>query len=296
MFVTAFLAQKGGVGKSTTTREAAAMLAKWGFRVAVGDGNDQGTTTEALLQSVPAEGMAELLGYRSMSEGKKKIQDVMVPSEAFGVQVVGAHFIRMNEQENALRSDTIEGNLQLLEGLSRSDGAALDFFLIDGPPNFGPFMINAAIAADGVIVPFESAQESNHALGLLMATFSKYERLRGSRVPVLAAVITRYEGGANVDQRLLEDIRSAKAPGVEETFFPRVLTVRKTTGFKRAFEERKPLYKIARSETERAAVNEIAAIAALIALNAGMTLPPEALKISNVKELVENWPKAEAVA
>lgn len=269
MFVAVVLQQKGGVGKSTIATNLAAQLAhRYGRSVMLIDGDPQGTATEATLGlQLPAaefEGTAEVLGFGAYGGGERKtLSQVAIRSDAFGIDVVASHYGRMIHQETALASDRAEGHLALMDAFARADGAA-DFVIYDGPPNFGPFMVCGAVAADAVIVPLDSSGESYHALGLLMATFLKYQRIRGGPVPVIAGVMTVYNERAKEHREILLAVKQAKAPGQSESFFPEVVTVRMTTAFQRAFNEHKPLFADTRSKAEKKAVEEIDRLAKLV--------------------------------
>ena len=140
--------QKGGVGKTTTTVNLAAALAKIGQRVLLVDLDPQGNATmgsgidkRALERSV----YDVLLGESSVREARQR-------NDAVGYDVLGANRELAGAEIELVSLDQRD---RRLKGALAEVAADYDFVLIDCPPSLSLLTLNGLTCAHGVIVPMQ---------------------------------------------------------------------------------------------------------------------------------------------
>lgn len=152
MRVISFVNLKGGVGKTTTTINTAAILAKRGKRVLMVDADSQCNLTEFSCATKPGITFAHAL--RSAPDAGKTAF-IAIRSAAFaGVGIIPA-------DDSLMALDlTSAANLNItcledLKGRLQEEGYAYDVMLIDCPPAFNAASTAALIASDEVVIPMK---------------------------------------------------------------------------------------------------------------------------------------------
>lgn len=148
MRTTAILNCKGGVAKTTTVLNMAAILARdYQKRVLAADADSQANTTE-FLGGVPAGAstMADLLR-------RCDVNPVIRPSDIPGVSLLGADESLMDLDLSSVRSR--KADVMALRNLLTQRCGDFDFCLIDCPPAFNAASAAALLAADDVIIPIK---------------------------------------------------------------------------------------------------------------------------------------------
>lgn len=145
MKITSIINLKGGVGKTTTTINMAALLArKHGKRVLIIDNDPQGNTSQFFGHYAKGDWICQT---GEMLLGKTPI----ISNVAAGVDLIDANMTLLEADNNLRASTGRQDNLysEFLKGVA----PMYDYCIIDNPPAILMCTINALCASHEVIVP-----------------------------------------------------------------------------------------------------------------------------------------------
>ena len=167
--------QKGGVGKTTTTLNLGAYLAKAGKRVLLVDADPQGNTSSGL-------GLDKRAISRSVYEvllGEEGIERILYSARIKGLYLAPS-LPSLAAAEIEL-VDLPDREFRLKQALAPIR-AYYDYILIDCPPSLGLLTVNALSAATDLLVPVQAEYYALEGLGQLTDTV---ERVRSKLNPGL---------------------------------------------------------------------------------------------------------------
>ena len=207
MITIAIVAQKGGVGKTTTAAALGAGLRIFkGARVLFVDMDAQRNLSKTLEADTSGRSASVLDLLRGESTAEETIQhtahgDIIASEKA----LVGA------DREEALSSTGREYRLR--EALKPISGA-YDYCIIDTPPALGILSINALTAADKAILPVQADDYSADSVEDIRGTLEAIQAYTNPSLKVDGVLITRYSARANVSRYYEEQIEeSARSIG-----------------------------------------------------------------------------------
>lgn len=188
----------GGAGKTSTTRDIGAELARRGKRVLLIDLDPQANLTNWLgvYDAQPKQTVqGTLIDYEALPE----------PLRVHGMDLIPSH-LSLARTERLLGGLTnSEGRLQVGINALRETGK-YDYILLDSPPSLGRITSNAANSADWVIVPIQAALKGLNALDGVQETITEHSRTnRGLKV---AMYLITQMNNTNVAHEMVAAFRS----------------------------------------------------------------------------------------
>ncbi len=243
----AILNQKGGVGKTTTTVNLAAALARLGYRVLVLDMDPQAhatlhfgvdpTTLDHSMYELLTSGTSLREAVRHLAPNLSLVGSHidLAAAEVELVGVVGREVILRDLLRKELSCDEQGatpamplrcGATAFALTLDRDRHEPPDFLLMDCPPSLGILTLNALTAANEVLIPLQPHFLALHGMSKLLETIALvHQRInRQLRVTgvVLCMVETNTKLAAEVEADLrdfLERRRDSRLPWAEAVIF-----------------------------------------------------------------------------
>jgi chromosome partitioning protein len=197
MITIAVANQKGGVGKTTVTRELAACCALRGFQTLAIDCDPQGNLTSSWVETEVYETtLSHVLIEPESPSGIKTeplpLDDVILESPVENLDLVPAD-IRLARFE--MQPDYLTHRLR---NQLQEHGQGYDLIFIDCPPQLGKLLTAALYSADYVLVPCAADAMGLQGLSDLAFTIEQVRKNVNSELQMLGAVINLYKPQRNL--------------------------------------------------------------------------------------------------
>lgn len=176
---------KGGVGKTTTTLNLSAAMARAGEKVTMIDMDPQAHLTR-ILSAPPADARESLFGFFSNNHPLHTLQ---LPWQGIG-NLIPSH-------GQLMKVDSLFGKgpaalFRLKQGLDTYDAVEQRIVLLDSCPYVGVLSLNAIFASDFVLVPVSADYLSVQGAQQIDRTLAALEPVMKRRIP-RRYVLTRYD-------------------------------------------------------------------------------------------------------
>ncbi|MGV8894999.1 MAG: ParA family protein [Rhodoglobus sp.] len=215
--------QKGGVGKTTTTVNLAAALAREGARVLVIDLDPQGNASTAL----GVEHRADTASVYDVIINDVPMSDVVQKSSEFEalyclpatIHLAGAEIelVSLVAREQRLRT--------ALDAFLDSTEDDFHYVFIDCPPSLGLLTINAFVAAKEVLIPIQCEYYALEGLSQLLSNIQLIERHLNPDLAVSTILLTMYDSRTNLANQVVKDVRDHFPDQVLHTLIPRSVRI-----------------------------------------------------------------------
>lgn len=196
--------QKGGVAKTTSTFNIAAVLAGKGKKVLMIDFDSQASLTiSAGLE--PRDYENNIVTILSNKSKKDVIQDCIVPLEKIPNLFLITSIIDLARVELELQGRTARERVlsRALEPICND----YDFIFIDCPPQLSVLTLNALAASDYVLVPCKTDYLSYRGLEQLEETIEDVRDCLNSKIKMLGVIATFYEKASSDDNDILRGLK-----------------------------------------------------------------------------------------
>ena len=206
--------QKGGVGKTTTTVNLAAGLAKLGLRVLVVDLDPQGNAT---MGSGIDKRMLEVSVYDVLLESAT-IAEARQPAVKAGYHVLGANRELAGAEVELVHLERRERRLKAALLAVRDE---YDFVLIDCPPSLSMLTLNGLCAAHGVLVPMQCEYFALEGLSDLVHTIKQVHANLNPDLLIIGLLRVMFDPRITLQQQVSEQLSAHFGSKLFNTVIPR---------------------------------------------------------------------------
>lgn len=206
--------QKGGVGKTTTTVNLAAGLARLNKRVLVIDLDPQGNAT--MGSGIDKRGL-ELSVYDVLLENAS-IAEARLHSERVGYDVVGANRELAGAEVELVQLDRRDQRLKHALSFVESE---YEFILIDCPPSLNLLTLNGLCSAHGVVVPMQCEYFALEGLSDLVNTIKQVHANLNPQLQLIGLLRVMFDPRITLQQQVSEQLKQHFGEKVFDTVIPR---------------------------------------------------------------------------
>jgi chromosome partitioning protein len=211
--------QKGGVGKTTTTVNLAAGLAKIGQRVLMIDLDPQGNAT---MGSGVDKRALELTIYDVLLENAS-ITEARVKSEK--LIAAGCSYDILGANRDLAGAEVELVDVERRERRIKAAVAAVadeyDFVLIDCPPSLSMLTLNGLCCANGVIVPMQCEYFALEGLTDLVNTIKQVHANLNPDLQIIGLLRVMFDPRITLQQQVSEQLKDHFGNKVFNTVIPR---------------------------------------------------------------------------
>ncbi|GAB3361869.1 MULTISPECIES: ParA family protein [Giesbergeria] len=206
--------QKGGVGKTTTTVNLAAGLARQGQRVLLVDLDPQGNATMGSgvdKRELPLSVYDVLMGEASVAEAA-------VVAPACGYQVLGANRELAGAEIELVSLPQRDRRLKAALAQAAAD---YDFVLVDCPPSLSILTLNGLCAAHGVVVPMQCEYFALEGVTDLLHTITQVRANLNPDLQIIGLLRVMFDPRTTLQQQVSEQLQAHFGDKVFQTVIPR---------------------------------------------------------------------------
>ncbi len=206
--------QKGGVGKTTTSINLSASLAKLKKKVLVIDMDPQGNTTSGL--GVDKDNVENSI--YDLLLGECKIEDSIIKDVYENLSVIPSN-INLTAAEIELIG--VEEKEFILKKALDQVKDQYDFVLIDCPPSLNLLTINSMCAGDTVLVPIQCEYYALEGLTQLLHTIQLVTDRLNPDLEIEGVVFTMYDARTNLSLQVVENVKENLQQNIYKSIIPR---------------------------------------------------------------------------
>ncbi|HOF51625.1 MAG TPA: ParA family protein [Rhodoferax sp.] len=211
--------QKGGVGKTTTTVNLAAGLAKVGQRVLMIDLDPQGNAT---MGSGVDKRKLELTVYdvllESASITEARAQSDKLKEGGCSYDILGANRELAGAEVELVEVERRERRLK--QAIAAVD-SEYDFVLIDCPPSLSMLTLNGLCCAHGVIVPMQCEYFALEGLTDLVNTIKQVKANLNDDLQIIGLLRVMFDPRITLQQQVSDQLKAHFGDKVFDSVIPR---------------------------------------------------------------------------
>lgn len=202
MRVISLVNQKGGVGKTTTTKNLGAGLVREGKRVLLIDLDPQANLTYSL--GIRPEDDDSLKTMYDVLRGTAQLKDIILTHDN-GLKLAPAH---LNLSASELELTSQAGRELILKEAIRPVLKDYDYIFIDCAPSLGILTLNALTASREVFIPLQTEFLAMQGMSKLLETLDLVKQRINHDIEVTGIIGTMYDGRKNLSGEIVSSVRT----------------------------------------------------------------------------------------
>ncbi len=220
--IIAFVNQKGGVGKTTSSINLAASLGLLGKNTLLVDLDPQGNSTTGVGIN---KGELDLSIYELLVD-KANIRDVIVKTKFKNLYTIPASInlagVDVELMEMSREDSSFIAQKQLKKHLSQI-ADAFDYIILDCPPSLQLITTNALAAANSVIIPVQCEFFALEGIMQLLNSIMIAQKKLNPNLDIEGVLLTMLDNRTNLGLEVVEEIKSYFKEKVYDTIIPRLV-------------------------------------------------------------------------
>jgi len=215
--------QKGGVGKTTTAINLAAILAKKNKKVLLIDADPQGNATSGL----------GLEKNSNFSTYDVLINDVEIVNTIQKVDIKKLEVCPTNMSLAGAEVELVSAENREFRLKDKIDKVRdnYDYIFIDCPPSLGLITLNAFTASDSVLIPVQCEYFALEGVGELLKTVDLVRRYFNRNLTIEGALMTMYDSRTKLSNQVVKEVNKFFENKVFETVIPRNVRLSEAPSF-----------------------------------------------------------------
>jgi len=197
--IISFSNQKGGVGKTTLTREIGIYLAFAGKKTLLIDTDPQANLTKSLVREVESIEFGPGGLYSALSGDDYSIREV-IPNLSI---LPGS--IKLAVLEKSLIGE-LDAYTRLNDLLKEDIFKDYEYILIDTPPSLVVLTVNALVTAKYLLIPMNPTLYSMQGTNDLMTTVAKVRKNLNEDLQLLGVIINAFEKNPVITRQIRSEI------------------------------------------------------------------------------------------